>query len=1811
MSRPQSSEVEPFLRHVDDPGVSLDDVLKPALQIEAELRDLFAADKPHERLADLHAGLVDVFDAPDAIRATRPRIVKDDHDLSAHYIMPLTEGNRRLEGPCMLDELSDFKTNWDVFTEGSLSLLHNWNNVVAAGGAILACLTPLPEGAKGSRRNMRKHYHASANPSSDVDLFLWGLSLEETEAKIKQIYEAVREAVPWDVTCVRTKNTVSIHSQYPYRSVQIILRQYRSPAEVLAGFDIDAGCCLYDGSRVYASPRAIVAMMRQANTIDETRRSSSYEIRLSKYAARGYEVYYPSLRRDDVDPTIYERSLTRIEGLARLLVLEKLANMDVRYTFLDSRRTLRGRPNPLRRYNKRKRRLEGDLKGDLSLVEMSEYDVVSLHIPYGPGWNARRIDKLVYQTDLSMNSTFNPKNKGRRLHRHPAFFGTVEECMEDCCGTCPEPIDQDEHKTQEEEDQYYIRGRISFIPRNFGRKSVPGSPKIVDEVEWSTQAYIGPTEKLFVAIATCDRQAVSDMLDDGIDLNRRDHVGRTPLHMAILSGAPDIACDLVHAGARITAQMVDGRTSLHLAAQLNQLEVVRTVLERSALNEQASTDEAPPESESSGSRLSSEDDWSSQDDEIDANKLRKTEGIESIKAVAPSAILVHGGDLPEDEDVPDVFDVNGVDWDLNFTPLCHAILFSSSPVVEALLKAGADATFVSVTNDQLAVLPLALTILIPDEDEDRACKIAEKLVSAGASSSAADERGTIFHRAVAANKVKLVSTLLRCDFNATEALNFPTIVDAVDNQNYDMLAILLAHGAKLVISQEDIDRAVRANLNARNGAYYPPAPSSSMVCYPVETALAFQDDTAPLLISLGAEVDFHVRDHAQSSSWAYPVFAGKSSKLKLIEWLHLAIVSLSQDIPLSRPDSPLAEVTTQTGPPPADWPTYLSNLLLSMKPDYNYRWTQPPRWTDESWNQYYESEKKRVEKLKNYLVTVTQLIPGHKKTPQNQPLPSTTPVAFDSRASSPIPATPDAPRQKYHRLTAPYGGFGYGYPPSSDHSPNYLDHLYDDLFEACFTGSNEKIQQMFIPGAAPTAIDTSVFYVSVHVAVPNEHHLGSGITPLVAAIAGRYWDTARLIMTIAGLQYKPVERPARFTTVGIRLDEDDHDHDGSEVTVDEAVAKFVDITKKSVTAQCNVPPDVLLSTHVSWINDKGDKETGSPLAKAVYDDDFEAFVNIANLYKYCPRVNLDADQSLLAMILTKDRPEMLDEWIRRTGHGIAVPATEKPDDGQPAVNDKNRIYTGLSVHGEKRIDLARQNDPNVVRIVEKKTDPLLWQAASAGAVEIVDYLSGGQPLAAYRFYAASNSDARARSLKGVLDLEKVLPEWLGWTVTPLGESPLFAGIESNSLPLIKKLFSKAPRLMASALHERVKGLGVNALMFAIYLSCDTSLVDFLLGQSVSPAVVDEANGYNIFHYICRKGYDELQDHMLHKLPRDVVEALLCQQSKGRLETPVHLAARKGFIRTLTAILAFSPVSLPIRDADGSTALHAAVKCGFPIAIDRLIDAAPAGLGVENGVGHTPREMGFLQELLARTDAYKNPPRERERDKPGQLPRADDRGALFGWYPRADVLARGYWDEPRRQWRPVGPPGLRETLTRLVGEGTLDAQSKLCRELFAFADKLEARYAVVAAAAAEREAQAAVEREAQAAAEREAPAAAVHEAPAAGAEGGEGEPDHAPQPWWPYTDSKDAAHALATVCERVAHHKPARQLVRLAEVQASVEAGLERAGPAAANSGMPLRVFPPVPDDLRDSFVYRKMRIEKGRVPGFGSPTRIWHDYDSN
>ena len=180
----QTPEAEVFIAHIlslpKDPGVSLDEALQPSLDDEAELRKLFATDKTNSRLKEPYVGLVDIFAAPPELRTTRARVVKDEQDLSAKYVMPLSNADRRKEGtPSMVADLDEFRKNWTIFTEGSLSQLLDWNNVVAAGGAVLACLSPLTDAHKETKRSIRKHYYSVAYPTSDVDLFLWGLDPEQ------------------------------------------------------------------------------------------------------------------------------------------------------------------------------------------------------------------------------------------------------------------------------------------------------------------------------------------------------------------------------------------------------------------------------------------------------------------------------------------------------------------------------------------------------------------------------------------------------------------------------------------------------------------------------------------------------------------------------------------------------------------------------------------------------------------------------------------------------------------------------------------------------------------------------------------------------------------------------------------------------------------------------------------------------------------------------------------------------------------------------------------------------------------------------------------------------------------------------------------------------------------------------------------------------------------------------------------------------------------------------------------------------------------------------------------------------------------------------------------------------------------------------------------------------------------------------------------------------------------------------------------------------------------------------------------------
>lgn len=403
-----------LVKHINKhPDTPLSELIKPYREYEAALRQAYAQDPDAEILKDSNINVLPLFTEDTANIKVRARSLETEpEDEKARYIMPLPKNVRRANNsPAVVTSFNEFQRNFKVFSESSLSEL-NWDNVVAAGSSVVNCLLPVPEENNRTKRSLREFYHEKFCPASDVDLFLYGLTEEQALEKIKEIETSVRDSLLTETTTVRTKHAITICSQYPTRHIQIVLRIYKSVSEILTGFDIDCSGAAFDGKQVYCTPRALESYMTQINRIDLSRRSPSYENRLSKYSHRGFEIYWQDLDRSRIDPTIFERSFQRTLGLARLLVLERLPTKSARDEYLDQRREERGRPR-IDRYYRRFNSLHGDIKEKyedevadwVDSEEVSNYHTFT--IPYGEKFHAKKIEKLCYTRDLCKSLTPN------------------------------------------------------------------------------------------------------------------------------------------------------------------------------------------------------------------------------------------------------------------------------------------------------------------------------------------------------------------------------------------------------------------------------------------------------------------------------------------------------------------------------------------------------------------------------------------------------------------------------------------------------------------------------------------------------------------------------------------------------------------------------------------------------------------------------------------------------------------------------------------------------------------------------------------------------------------------------------------------------------------------------------------------------------------------------------------------------------------------------------------------------------------------------------------------------------------------------------------------------------------------------------------------------------------------------------------------------------------------------------------------------------------------------------------------------------
>ena len=171
------------------------------------------------------------------------------------------------------------------------------NNIVIAGGCILKYfLLPV------------------ADNDNDVDLFIVGT--ERPELILIEYMDFLTKNTKF-VLGKRSPLAVTVYHRDDMQApISIILRRYKSPSEIMAGFDLDASCfCFYQG-RIWTSLRGDYALRNRTNTVDITRISPSYNYRLLKYAMKkGFRVQVPGLNKNNRMKDIIIEKFTRLQAL--------------------------------------------------------------------------------------------------------------------------------------------------------------------------------------------------------------------------------------------------------------------------------------------------------------------------------------------------------------------------------------------------------------------------------------------------------------------------------------------------------------------------------------------------------------------------------------------------------------------------------------------------------------------------------------------------------------------------------------------------------------------------------------------------------------------------------------------------------------------------------------------------------------------------------------------------------------------------------------------------------------------------------------------------------------------------------------------------------------------------------------------------------------------------------------------------------------------------------------------------------------------------------------------------------------------------------------------------------------------------------------------------------------------------------------------------------------------------------------------------------------------------------------------------------
>lgn len=121
---------------------------------------------------------------------------------------------------------------------------------------------------------------------TDLDFFFYGISPSRMYEQIDRMSYIILNNNNEKVRFTRTPHvyTIQIMRRTETKTFQFVLRSYSTMSEILHAFDIPAGAVCYDGKAIYMTTMCYFTLKHNLIIADTTRRSTTYEQRLTKYS---------------------------------------------------------------------------------------------------------------------------------------------------------------------------------------------------------------------------------------------------------------------------------------------------------------------------------------------------------------------------------------------------------------------------------------------------------------------------------------------------------------------------------------------------------------------------------------------------------------------------------------------------------------------------------------------------------------------------------------------------------------------------------------------------------------------------------------------------------------------------------------------------------------------------------------------------------------------------------------------------------------------------------------------------------------------------------------------------------------------------------------------------------------------------------------------------------------------------------------------------------------------------------------------------------------------------------------------------------------------------------------------------------------------------------------------------------------------------------------------------------------------------------------------------------------------------------------